>query len=233
MSNFSIRLIIMNNKKKSISNNLITTNNNNNIISKNNDNISNKEEYINFTQIKSVDGYNCIGPCYPSNTIYYNPLTLTFIKSSFPSCPIKKREITLANGNKTTIYADKCNDKDINKGFIFFDIFNDSSQIAISGDMFLKQIYNINNISDVIIFLNSSFDILPLYSQRRILKAIFEVYYKYIEFPKSFFSKKIIQILKQIYKLNVFDEKIIIIDLDEINSKSYDIYKYFLKKYSK
>jgi hypothetical protein len=100
--------------------------------------------------------------------------------------------------------------------------------------MFLKQIYNINNISDVVTFLNYSLDTLPLYSQRRILKAIYEVYYKYIEFPKLFFSKKIIQILKQIYKITLnFDDKKIISDLDEINLKSHDFYNFFLEKYSK
>jgi len=213
-------------KKKSISNNL-------NVI-KSNEQILTKTDNNNFTLVKSNDGYNCIGPCYPPNTIYYNPSTLTFIKSSFPSCPIKKREIILDNGNKTTIYADKCNEKDINKGHNYFDIFNDSVQIAETPNMFLKQIYNINNISDVIIFLNYSTDILPLYSQRRLLKAIYEVYYKYIEFPKLFFSKKIIQILKQIYKITYdFGEKKIISDLDEINFKSLDFYNYFLEKYSK
>ena len=208
----------MNIKKKS-------SDNKNNIPTKN-------TKQNDFTQVISLNGYNCIGPCYPPNTVYYNPLTLTPIKSTFPSCPIKEIDI-VDNGEVNTIYADKCNDKDINKGYLYFDIFSDSVQIAKTPDMFLKQIYNIGTISDVITFLNSSVDILPLYSQRRILKAIFEVYYKYIEFPKLFFSKKIIIILKQIYKLqHNFNENKIMIDLDKINSKSYDIYKYFLEKYS-
>jgi len=198
-----------------------------------NKNIDIDTETNNNTQIKSISGYNCIGPCYPPNTIYYNPMTLTFIKSDFPSCPIKKKEILLDNGNKTTIYADKCYTVDINKGYIYFDIFDDSVKIANSANLFLVQIYNINNISDVIFFLNNSIDILPLYSQRRILKAIFEVYYKYIEFPKIFFSKKISTILKKIYKIkNNFNDDEMISDLNIISSKSIDIYKFFLEKYS-
>ena len=84
------------------------------------------------------------------------------------------------------------------------------------------------NIEDVVNFLDYSLDILPIYSHRRILKAIFETYYKYVEFPKLLFAKKIIIVLKKIYKITNLDEKKIVHDLNKINSESLDLYSYFL-----
>ena len=193
------------------------------------DKISNDKEY-NFSNIKSVNGYNCIGPCYPANTIYYNPTTLTAIKSNFPTCPVKKKEIDI-DGQKKNIFADRCNASDINNEYLYFDIFDDSVQIANSSNDFLKQIYKISDISDVVMFLNNSIDIIPIYSQKRILKAIFEVYYKYIEFPKLFFSDKICKILTEIYKIKKISSKDIISDLDILKSNQYDIFVYFVEKY--
>jgi hypothetical protein len=134
--------------------------------------------------------------------------------------------LNFKNGKKLSIYTDKCYEEDINKGETSFDVFTDSIQIAKSTNIFLKQIYNINNISDVVNFLNNSLDILPIYSQRRLLKAIFEVYFKYIEFPKLLFSKKIMNILNVIYKINKLDEKEIMNKLNIIEENSFDIYKY-------
>lgn len=189
-----------------------------------------KKSEIDKSQIKSINGFNCIGPCYPPNTIYYNPYTLTPIKSEFPSCPIKKRHIDLENGKKNFIYADKCNDNDVNKGYITFDVFSDVVQICTTSIDFLKQIYGINNIVDVVHLLSNTIDTLPIYTQRRLLKAIFEVYYKYIEFPKILFSKKILNVLNNIYKLDKLNEKKIIDDLEKIYNNSFDLFKYFLNK---
>ena len=129
---------------------------------------------------------------------------------------------------EVSIYFDKCYDKDVNKGYLSFDIFNDAVQIASTSNIFLKQVYGINNITDLVNFLSDSIDTLPIYSQRRLLKAIFETYYKYVEFPKLLFVKKIYLILKKIYKLNDLDEKIILNKLEKINENSYDLYQYFL-----
>ena len=192
--------------------------------------ISNDKKH-NFSNIKSVNNYNCIGPCYPPNTIYYNPSTLTAIKSKYPSCPINKTEIKI-NGEKKYIYADKCNESNINGEYLNFDIFDDTVQIANTPNNFLKQIYGIQNISDVVIFLNNSIGTMELYSQKRVLKAIYEVYYKYVEFPKLFFLDKICKILSEIYNLKKISSKDIIHDLDLLKSNTHDIYTFLIKKYS-
>ena len=180
---------------------------------------------MNNKNITSLNGFPCIGPCYPANVPYYNPSTLTPIKSNLSTCPIKK---------SNSLFYDACDSKDINKDYLTFDIFN-INKIAVTSNNFLKDIYNINNISELIHFLINEFDVLPIYSQKRLLEAIFEVYYKYIEFPKILFSKKLLNVLDKIYKLNEIyiklDEKKIIKELDKININSYNFYNYFIKKY--
>ena len=188
----------------------------------------------NDEQVISVNGINCIGPCYPSNTLYYNPLTLTPIKVTQPSCPTKKYNAIGDGDKEKTFYYDLCNPEDINKGYLSFDLFNDVVQIANTPNNFLKQIYSINEISDCVHFLSNSFDTLPIYSQRRLAQVIFEVYWKYIEFPKSLFVKKLIVILNQIYRMEknkLNDEKKIINVLDKINTNSLDMYEYFINKF--
>jgi len=200
----------------------------------NNDNIDNKNKtYIvnnNFkkNKIKTVEGYDCIGPCYPSNTYYYNPLDLSLISTPFPSCPIKPVNIVGDDGNIHKKKFDKCFDEDINKGKLYFDIFSDYIQISSSSDDFLSEIYNLNNIADIVYFLSNSIDILPIYSQRRLLGAIFNVYYKFIEFPKLLFCKKLLFILKNIYKLFNLNEDKIQIKLNNLKSNNYeDLYSLF------
>jgi hypothetical protein len=179
-------------------------------------------------KIKSIDGNNCVGPCYPKNTFYYNPYNLVLTKSDRLSCPIKPQKKINSDGKIEEINSNFCYDKDINKGHLYFDIFNDSVQISTSSNNFLKEIYRLNNIEDIVHFLSNSIEILPIYSQRRILKAIFEVYYKYPEFPKLLFSKKLLFILINIYKINNLDKNIIVTKLNNIQNLDNDFYSYFI-----
>lgn len=207
---------ITNNKKKySISNN--------ETINKNNKN----------AKIKSVDGYDCIGPCYPADTFYYNPINLTLIKNNYPSCPIKPPTIINPDGSKSSLklVSSRCDNENINKGYLYFDIFSDYVQISTSSDNFLSEIYNLNTITDTVHFLSTSLETLPIYSQRRVLKAIYEVYYKYVEFPKILFAKKLLFVLKNIYKINNLDENKILLKLNNVNdykeNTTNDLYKFF------
>lgn len=185
---------------------------------------------------KSLNGYNCIGPCYPPNTIYYNPSSLIAIKSKYPTCPVNEK-IKNSDGEYEVIYADKCDPQNISEDYTDYDIFDYYFQIVLTSDDFLKQIYKLNNIIDVIYFISDSIDVLAVYSQKRIIKAIYEVYYKYIEFPKKLFSDKIYKILITIYKIN---KKITSNDiLNELNNlklienNDQDIFIYLSNKFSK
>lgn len=182
----------------------------------------------NTNKIKSIEGYECIGPCYPPNTYFYNPSNLALISNPYPSCPIKEQLITNPDGSVYQKLSAKCNEEDINKGETYFDIFSDNVQIATSSSNFLSDIYNLSNITDTVRFLTNEFDNLPIYSQRRILNAIFSTYYKYIEFPKLLFAKKLLFILKNIYKITNLNEDKIIHKLNNVKSLNIDdLYTHF------
>jgi hypothetical protein len=184
-------------------------------------------------QIKSVNNLNCIGPCYPPGIVFYNPLTMSSqVNYKNPSCPIKPKIITV-DDKKIIREVDTCKSEDINNNYAEFDIFNDFFQIAVNDNMFLSQIYNINNIKDTVHFITNNFDSLPIYSQKRLLISIFEVYYKYIEFPKKIFIEKLKNVLEVIFQIKNIQEKKIILELDKINKLNINLYEYFENKYLK
>ena len=192
------------------------------------DNSNNSNNSNNTNKIKSIEGYECIGHCYPPNTYFYNPSNLALISNPYPSCPIKEQLITNPDGSVYQKLSAKCNEEDINKGEIYFDIFSDNVQIATSSSNFLSDIYNLSNIADTVRFLTNEFDNLPIYSQRRILNAVYSTYYKYIEFPKLLFAKKLLFILKNIYKITNLNEDKIIHKLNNVKSANTDdLYTHF------
>lgn len=190
--------------------------------------INNNQKNVEDKKIKSVEGFECIGPCYSPNTYYYNPLDLSLISTPFPSCPIKEKLVVGSDNNIYKKKFDKCYDEDINKGKLYFDIFSDHIQISTSSENFLSEIYDLNNITDVVNFLSNTIDTLPIYSQRRLLRAIYDVYYKFIEFPKILFCKKLLFVLKNIYKINGLDENKILNKLNKIEHNNIaDLYSFF------
>ena len=203
-------------------------------LNNNNKSISKKYKLINDKTVISFKGHKCIGPCYPKHTIFYNPFDLVSIEREYPSCPIVPYSTEPLN-NKDSIYfnEDKCKEEDVNEDYKNFDIFDNSNKIAQTELLFLVQIYNIKNIEDIIYFLNDSIDILPIYSQKRLLIIMFNTYNKYIEFPIKLFSEKIQYILNNIYNLDI-SLKQIISNIHKINTnKINDIFLYFTNKYSK
>lgn len=197
--------------------------------------INNKKYTINninkTNKTNNTDDYECIGPCYPPNTFYYNPHNLHNIINTYPSCAIKEQKAINPDGSIYKKTSTKCHyDDDKTKDdTIYFDIFSDYIQIATNSNNFLSQIYNIYNISDVINFLSNSIDVLPIYSQKRLLSAIYETYYKYIEFPKLLFAKKLLIVLKNIYKIIDLDENKILHKLNNLESTNSEyLYNLFI-----
>lgn len=184
---------------------------------------------INDNYTLSKKGYNCIGPCYPSNTLFYNPMNLNGYYSKNDSyCPITKvYDETL----KKNIFVDKCHKKDISIDYKKYNIFDDTFKIATTKNKFLNQIYNINDINDVINFINDSINLLPIYSQKRIISCIFNVYSKNINLPVNKLTEIILNILEKIYDINI---KFTILNKKIINftnkNKSIDIFDYLISK---
>jgi hypothetical protein len=180
----------------------------------------------------SKNNYKCVGPCYPPNTPFYHNLYLSaIIDEKNYICPIKR---TFDKEHNKEIIYDKCNADDVTPNYENFDIFDDSVQIANTNLSFLSQIYKIDNINNAIEFISESLDILPIYSQKRILNCIYYIWINNDNFPQELFSKKVKNVLKEIYKLDIkldiIKKKIISIKNKE---KYNDIFLYFYNKYYK
>lgn len=181
----------------------------------------NKKNVYNFP--KSINNRDCLGPCYPPNTIYYHPIYFNPQVYDEVTCPIK-RDVN------RDIDIDRCKEEDVTNDYKDFDIFEPIVHIANTPKTFLEQIYNINIIQDVQQFLEDSIDELPIYSQKRLLECIYETYKDNSSFPKELFAEKVENVLKKMYKINL--------PIDKISSKLYsdkkydNIFEYFFNKYS-
>lgn len=198
-----------------------------NILKNKNKSISKSNKTNIYNLPISIKGFDCLGPCYPPNTVFYHPLYFKALKTKEYVCPIKRR----TDPNGEVIFADKCDPKDVTNDYQDFDIFEDIVQIANTPKSFLQQIYNIKSIEDVFKFLNDPIEELPVYSQKRILNCIYITFNKNENFPKELFSEKIKFVLKSIYKINISVEKISRKIFSDKNID--DVFIYLSKKYLK
>jgi hypothetical protein len=198
-----------------------------NLSSDNKNNSFNSKNY--FSLPKSISGRQCIGPCYPAETLFYHPMYLRAFKNEKdPTCPVIRY---YDEKEKEYERIDKCKPEDITKQYEKFEIFEDVFQIAINDELFLSQIYNINNLNSATEYLNETLEILPVFTQKRLLNAIYTVWSDNKNFPVQIFCERAQYVLKEIYKIDVPIEKI---KNKIIDSKKYnDIFLYFDKKYSK
>ncbi len=162
----------------------------------NKNNLENKEN-----KEKTLENNKCIGPCYPENFLYYNPLTLQPIIQPMPTCGImpsdKKSEFDIFK--KCDLVTGNYNN---------YDLFNEFDKIASSPINFLSQIYEIKNYTDVINFIKNDINNLPLYTQRRILNAVYVAYKNAIEFPDPLFITCFINVFKKLYNINLNNNNI-------------------------
>ena len=179
-------------------------------------------------QIISKDGYKCLGPCFNNDTLFYHPITFEAIEQKFPVCPIY--DIDKNNKDRFLIY-DKCNIKNNNKdNYKKYNIFDDNIYFCNSENDCLIEVYNIKNIIDIINFLNNNLSELPLFTQKRMLDYIFNVYISYDDFPFELFSEKIVDVFNKIYKIKLNIHKII----KKIKStKIINLFQYLFNKYLK
>jgi hypothetical protein len=185
---------------------------------------------IKFNLPLSNGKHKCLGPCYPPNYPFYHPYHLNVVNTNNYACPIESTK----DENNDVIFFDKCNKKDFTENYKLFDIFDDAVQIANSDLSFLEQIYNITNIDEAIQFINDSLNILPFYTQKRIINSIFMVWIHDNKFPHELVSEKIKIIIYNIFKIDIDLEKIYKKIINFKNKKNFnDIFLYFINKYSK
>ena len=196
---------------------------------KSNNTKSNQKRIINSKSTENIEfpnglNYKCIGPCYPADMLYYNPLSLQAIKNKYSTCPIYPQKI----GNKLKI-KDKCV---LNKNYDYdsYDMFSDVVQVATSDNVFLEQIYNIKTIYEVELFLENNINQLPNLSKKRMINSIYRVYRDNDLFPNNNFISQVKFLLKFYYNIDMKSTKIINKIMDNKHSKIYtDIFEILIK----
>lgn len=183
---------------------------------------------------KSINNFQCIGPCYDGKTYVVHPVYLKYInkQDDKPFCPtephLKYNEVT--NKNEEVLY-DYCENPTDNVDVSL----NDSAMLFQSGfskETFLSLYYNINTFEEALEWLNNN-NFLLLDTKIRVINAALNVYGNnltyfddifvnfYIDYIKEKFSKKI---YKQIHKnIGISDGNIIIVK-DKNNNLEYDDY---------
>lgn len=152
-------------------------------------------------KLKKLENNLCVGPCYPANYLYYNPINFEPVNNKYPSCPTKL--ITDPETNDI-ISSVKCDN--VSKNYNEHNIFDETIFFCSNNNDFLSDIYEISDLKESVNFLNDEIDRLPYYSQKRVLNSIFLVYGKYNEFPIKIFGDKVNNIIKGIYKIEIKPE---------------------------
>lgn len=175
----------------------------------------NNDNNIDFPQ---GNQFKCIGPCYPANTLYYNPISLQAIKSKKDSCPIYPN---LNEGTGKVKIKDKCI---LNKNYNYenYDIFDDVVQVATTDNTFLEQIYNIKNIYDVELFLENDIKQLPNLSQKRIMNSIYKVYRDNDSFPSNNFVFLAKNFIKKNYDVKIKSKMLLGKIMDNKHGKKWE-----------
>jgi len=175
----------------------------------------------------NIKFHNCITKCNPPKTIYYHPVTLQpiFVNNTYTCATYD------IDNNK---YINTCNPQDkFTPDYNFFNIFDDNFTFSNTTNNFLIQVYNINNIMDVINFLNENIDKLPDYTQKRLLEYILDVYIKHDDFPLDLFVQKLIIVFNNIYNIKLIPTKIIKKIKNLNNNINHNFFNHLFIKYSK
>ncbi len=154
--------------------------------------------------MSNLKNKQCIGPCYPNDYLYYNPITLQPVLNKKSSCPI---EPTYKNNNKTELITIKKCDI-VSENYMDNNIFDEFIQIANTPLIFLSQIYNIKNYTDVDNFINNDIFQSPILTQKRIINSIFLAYRSNSDFPNEIYINIFIKLFSDIYNVNLNVTKI-------------------------
>jgi hypothetical protein len=143
---------------------------------------------------KSVNGNDCIGPCYKKNTLYYHPITLyPIIVQDTNTCPIKRK---YDNKKNRTIYHDTClfpqeNAKNIDEENIVI------SNMIFDYSVFIKIYYNIHTVEELYNWLNNTEG---LYITK---KRVFETGINVFNDEINIIDDKLVNIIVYIFKENM------------------------------
>lgn len=219
---------------KNINNNHHNTKNNTKNNNKNNNNVKiteNKKTLVDNLlkkklSLKSddfydkVDNQKCITPCYPSNYLIYHPQNLLPNDDNFNRCAVEKTPFFIECDRVTP------NFKEIN-------IYNQNGFVKGNPDDFILDLYDLNNIKNIVPYLSNEFDKLnTIITMKRLLVSLFNKFKNYSEFPVYNFSEKFKFVYKKIYKpINKIDYFNELKNIIFLNEDVHDIFIFFQEKF--
>ena len=157
---------------------------------------SNLKDKNNVIFYKSKKNIQCIGPCYPPNYLYIDPFTFKDIYENDYTCPFGYCK------DDEECDIDICDEKQCTDNYLNFNINDTYFYIASTNELFLE-IFNITKYTDIILFIENEYDSLPLYTQKRIINTIFNVYKNNNKLLSTFYIKSVLNIYNNLYKTEV------------------------------
>jgi len=165
-------------------------------------------EYKNYP--KSINGKQCIGPCYPKNTIFFHPQTLLAYKDDINNCPTSN----FYNQEKDEIFwVDVCGkptatDEDIKLNIL-------SPPIIFNCQSFLEIYYDIKSFEDAISWIaenNSS-----LLTKLRVMECSWQVWGDNFNTINDQLIEFYINVIKKIWIKDIYTEIFNYIKIDNNN----------------
>lgn len=177
---------------------------------------------------KSINGYQCVGPCYKKNNKIVHPIYFNVVQNDKQDfCPTNEWIFKNNSGNLQRFYTDKCsinNNNIINYNDLLYPYTNFDELV------FLDSFYNINNFGQTLEWIQNNKN-LPINSKQRIfdlsLKA-FRNKFDIINFNDTRIVDFLIELVKKKYLDNFSIEffKYIVIQKDNVILQQNKIYNY-------
>lgn len=191
-------------------------------------------EYSNFPT--SVNGKQCIGPCYAPGKIFTHPQTIKHYKNTkYPFCPIAGY---YDNEKKNYKYIDECNPADVNEDQTYKTLSIAIPLITFDCKSFLKTYYNIHSFENTINWLETNKN--PNYTQLRVLNCAWAVYGKTTDIIDDALVNFYIDLIKTIWIKNIYhkiaqyiyvdDKKIFFKENSDTEKNQVEKINFFIKK---
>jgi len=176
---------------------------------------------------KSVNGYQCVGPCYKKNNKIIHPIYFNVVQNEKQDfCPTNEWIFKHKSGNLQRFYTDKCNNNNdiINNNDLLFPYTNFDELV------FLDSFYDINNFGQTLEWIENNKN-LSINSKQRIfdlsLKA-FRNKFDIFNFNDTRLVDFLIELIKKkflhIFSMEFF--KYIMIEKDDVILQQNKNYKY-------
>lgn len=174
---------------------------------------NNKQNTLHKKYPKSIDGSQCIGPCYKSREIILHPVTLEWITDKHNSfCPINEND----DGEVTKECAKiTSNDVKSSKDFDFEMLL---PFVDLTPQRFLKLYYNIYSIDDAFLWLNEH-EYLALDTRIRVINNTISAYGKQSANYKDVLTDFILEIAQKKWNEHIYENISKYIYVDEKENK--------------